>query len=243
MLDVVGAGPSGKSEQDWPTIWNESEEARRVQEEIDRINAEKEKDESLQEPTETPREFAMPFTSQVYYVTIRVFQQYWRTPTYIWGKLLLGIMAAVFIGFSFYMQNASIAGLQNTLFAIFMLTTIFSTLVQQIMPRFVTQRSLFEVRERPSRAYSWQAFLLANVMVEIPYQIFLGVIVWAALYYPVFGVHQSSERQGLFVIFSVQFFIFGSTFAQMVIAGLPDAETAGNIATTLFSLMLTFNGM
>ncbi|EAS35179.3 ABC transporter [Coccidioides immitis RS] len=243
MLDVVGAGPSGKSEQDWPTIWNESEEARRVQEEIDRINAEKEKDESLQEPTETPREFAMPFTSQVYYVTIRVFQQYWRTPTYIWGKLLLGIMAAVFIGFSFYMQNASIAGLQNTLFAIFMLTTIFSTLVQQIMPRFVTQRSLFEVRERPSRAYSWQAFLLANVMVEIPYQIFLGVIVWAALYYPVFGVHQSSERQGLFVIFSVQFFIFGSTFAQMVIAGLPDAETAGNIATTLFSLMLTFNGV
>lgn len=111
------------------------------------------------------------------------------------------------------------------------------------MPRFVTQRSLFEVRERPSRAYSWQAFLLANIMVELPYQILLGVIVWASLYYPVFGVHQSSERQGLFLIYSVQFFIFGSTFAHMVISGLPDAETAGNIATTMFSLMLTFNGV
>lgn len=111
------------------------------------------------------------------------------------------------------------------------------------MPRFVTQRSLFEVRERPSRAYSWKAFLLANIIVEIPYQILLGVVVWASLYYPVFGVHQSSERQGLFLLFAVQFFIFASTFAHMIIAGLPDAETAGNISTTLFSLTLTFNGV
>ena len=31
------------------------------------------------------------------------------------------------------------------------------------MPRFVTQRSLYEVRERPSKAYSWAASLIANV--------------------------------------------------------------------------------
>lgn len=111
------------------------------------------------------------------------------------------------------------------------------------MPRFVTQRSLFEVRERPSRAYSWGAFIIANILVEIPYQIFLGVIAWASLFYPVFGAHLSAEREGLLVLYCVQFFIFASTFAQMVIAGLPDAETAGSIATTLFSLMITFNGV
>ncbi|WEW57603.1 GTPase-activating protein [Emydomyces testavorans] len=243
ILDIVGAGPTGKSEQDWPSIWNNSEEARRVQEDIDRICARKEKDGPSQELTETRHEFAMPFTSQVYHVTVRVFQQYWRTPSYVWGKLLLGFMTGVFVGFSFFLQSSSIAGLQYVLFSIFMLTTIFSTLVQQIMPRFVMQRSLFEVRERPSRAYSWQVFLLANMVVEIPYQILLGIIVWASLYYPVFGVHQSSERQGLFIIYTIQFFIFASTFAQMVISGLPDAETAGNVATTLFSLMLTFNGV
>lgn len=32
-------------------------------------------------------------------------------------------MAALFIGFSFYKQNATQAGLQNTLFAVFMLVT------------------------------------------------------------------------------------------------------------------------
>lgn len=111
------------------------------------------------------------------------------------------------------------------------------------MPRFVTQRSLFEVRERPSRVYTWKAFLLANILVEIPYQIILGVIAWACIYWPVFGLHQTPLQRGLFVIYSVQFYIFTSTFAHLIISALPDAETGGHIATTLFSLMLTFNGV
>ncbi|PGH06745.1 hypothetical protein GX51_02186 [Blastomyces parvus] len=245
MLNIVGAGPSGKATQDWPEVWNSSTQAKEVQEELDRIHAERAKEEPASETEDhsSITEFAMPMTSQIYHVTARVFQQYWRTPTYVWGKFLLGFLSAVFIGFSFYKQNSSSSGFQNTLFSIFMLTTIFTSLVQQIMPLFVTQRSLFEVRERPSRAYSWKAFLLANIIVEIPYQILLGVIVWASFYFPVFGKNQTSEQQGIFVLYCVQFFIFTSTFAHMVIAGLPDAETAGHIATTLFSLALVFNGI
>ena len=110
------------------------------------------------------------------------------------------------------------------------------------MPRFVIQRSLYEVRERPSKAYSWKAFLIANMVVEIPYQILLGILVFAAYYYPIYGI-QTSERQGLILLFCIQFFVFMSTFAHMVIAALPDAETAGNIATLIFSLTLLFNGV
>ncbi|KAK9371702.1 ABC-2 type transporter-domain-containing protein [Lipomyces chichibuensis] len=242
MLEIVGAGPTGKSTQDWPTVWMESEESINIQAELDRIHAEKIKEPQI-EDTSSSSEFAMPLTSQVYNTTVRVFQQYWRTPTYIWGKIMLCTMSALFVGFTFYKPNSSSAGLQNSLFAIFMTTTIFSTLVQQIMPRFVTQRSLYEVRERPSKAYSWQAFLLANIIVEIPFQILASILAFASVYYPVFGRHQSSERQGLFLLYQIQFYIFMSTFAHLLIASLPDAETAGNIATTLFSLMLTFNGV
>ncbi|KAK9489410.1 ABC-2 type transporter-domain-containing protein [Lipomyces doorenjongii] len=242
MLEIVGAGAAGKSTQDWPTVWAESQESINIQIEIDRIHAQKSK-EPQSEDAFSSSEFAMPLASQIYHTTVRVFQQYWRTPNYVWGKIMLCTMSALFIGFSFYMQSSTTAGLQNTLFAIFMTTTIFSTLVQQIMPRFVTQRSLYEVRERPSKAYSWQAFLLANIIVEIPFQILCAIIVFASVYYPVFGTHQSSERQGLFLLYQMQFYIYISTFAHLVIAGLPDAETAGNIATTLFSLTLTFNGV
>jgi ATP-binding cassette subfamily G (WHITE) protein 2 (PDR) len=110
------------------------------------------------------------------------------------------------------------------------------------MPRFVASRSLYEVRERPSKAYSWAAFLTANIFVEIPYQILLGIVVFGSFYYPVFGI-QSAERQGLMLLFLVEFFVFASTFSHLLIAALPDAETAGNIATLTFSLTLTFNGV
>ena len=116
MLEVVGAGASGKSTQDWPAVWKESQEA---------IDNERNKEAGS-------GEFAMPLSTQVREVTKRVYQQYWRTPNYIWGKLSLGVMSSLFIGFSFYKQNSSSTGLQNSIFAIFMLATIFSTLVQQV---------------------------------------------------------------------------------------------------------------
>ena len=111
------------------------------------------------------------------------------------------------------------------------------------MPKFVVQRSLYEVRERPSKAYSWAAFLVANVLVEIPYQVLAGIIAYACYYYPTYGANQASHRQGLMLLFVVQFYVFTSTFAALVISALPDAETGGSIATLLFIMALTFNGV
>ena len=110
------------------------------------------------------------------------------------------------------------------------------------MPLFVIQRSLYEVRERPSKAYSWKAFFIANIIVEIPYQIIAGILTFACFYYPVVSV-QSSERQVLVLLFIIVFFIFASTFGQVCIAALPDAQTASAIVTLLFSMTLIFNGV
>jgi ATP-binding cassette subfamily G (WHITE) protein 2 (PDR) len=96
-----------------------------------------------------------------------------------------------------------------------------------------------------SKAYSWAAFIISNIVVEIPYQIFLGICVFASYYYPIYTSNgiQSSERQGLILLYCIQFFLFASTFAHMLISALPDAETAGNIATLMFSMTLLFNGV
>lgn len=111
------------------------------------------------------------------------------------------------------------------------------------MPKFVVQRSLYEVRERPSKAYSWAAFLISNVVVEIPYQVLAGITAWASYYYPIYEASQADHRQGLMLLFVLQFYIFTSTFASLVIAALPDAETGGTIATLMFMTALTFNGV
>ncbi|KAJ8091713.1 Multidrug resistance protein [Marasmius tenuissimus] len=56
-------------------------------------------------------------------------------------------------------------------------------------------------------------------------------------------IHSVTERGGLMWLFLLTFMLFGSTFAHMVIAGMHIAETAGNIANTLFALLLLFCGV
>jgi ATP-binding cassette, subfamily G (WHITE), member 2, PDR len=165
MLEVIGAAPGSHAAKDWAVVWKNSPEREAVREEIDQMKVTlSQKQRNYDDPTALD-EFAAPFAKQLKLVLYRVFQQYWRTPVYIYSKILLATATSLFVGFSFYNAGTSIQGIQNQLFAVFMLLNIFGNLVQQIMPNFVTQRALYEVRERPSKAYSWQSFLTVSVMV------------------------------------------------------------------------------
>ncbi|PHH82186.1 hypothetical protein CDD82_6744 [Ophiocordyceps australis] len=246
MLEIVNQGTNNKG-QEWNTVWNESPESRAVLEEMEQIHADMahRQPDAPQNPHQHDHdqdEFAMPFTTQLFVVTRRVFQQYWRMPSYIFAKLFLGVVASLFIGFTFFHAKGTQAGTQDVIFSVFMITAIFSTLVQQIHPLFILQRSLYEVRERPSKTYSWKAFIIANVTVEMPWMALTGIMVWACFYYPVMGV-QSSQRQGIVLLYMVSLFLYACSFAHMTIATMPDAHTAGSIVTILTTMSLIFNGV
>lgn len=132
MLEIVNNGTNDQ-DQDWHTVWKSSEQRQIAEQEIDTIHREKQHEEvaGLDEAG-SHDEFAMPFFFQLKEVTIRVFQQYWRMPSYVFAKFGLGVAAGLFIGFTFYGSPSSLAGMQNFVFAVFMLTTIFSTIVQQV---------------------------------------------------------------------------------------------------------------
>lgn len=248
MLEVIGAAPGSLTEKNWPEIWDASPEKAGVKAELASMAIE------LSKLPRAPSaagfaEFAIPFSQQLKFCTQRVFEQYWRTPTYIYSKVFMCGATALFVGFSFYMAPNSLQGLQNQMFSIFMLLTIFGNLAQQMMPHFVTQRSLYEVRERPSKAYSWQAFMLANVIVELPWQTLMAVITFLGWYYPV-GLFRNAqitdtlnERAILMFLLVLAFYLWTSTFAHMIIAGVEGAENGGNIAQLFFSLCLIFCGV
>jgi ABC-type multidrug transport system permease subunit len=135
------------------------------------------------------------------------------------------------------------------MFSIFMLFTIFGQLVQQIMPHFVTQRALYEARERPSKAYSWKAFMISNIVVELPWNTLMAILIFFCWYYPI-GLYRNAEptdavteRGGLMFLLIWEFLLFTSTFTNMVVAAIETAETAGNIAQLMFSLTLVFCGV
>lgn len=129
-----------------------------------------------------------------------------------------------------------------------MFLTLFPNLSQQMMPYFALQRSLYEVRERPSKAYSWIAFILASIVVEIPWNLFMAVPAFFVWYYPI-GLYQNAEptdtvvsRGGTMFLIILLFMLFTSTFTMMVVAGIDDAATAGQISQLMFSLCLVFCG-
>ncbi|KAK6503559.1 hypothetical protein TWF481_008573 [Arthrobotrys musiformis] len=252
MLEVIGAAPGSHSEVEWPRVWRESRENSEVLAELDRMEKEL-PHEIVQGPmsnlASSKNDFAVSFKTQLYYVFIRVWQQYWRTPSYIYAKLILCLLSALFVGFSFFNAGTSLAGLQGQMFSIFLILTTFGQLVQQLMPHFVTQRALYEARERPSRTYKWTAFMVSNLLVELPWQTLAAVLVFFSFYFPT-GMYKNAivsntevERGGLFFLYCLSFYLFTSTFGTMVIAGVELAETGGNIANLMFSVCLIFCGV
>ncbi|KAL5363864.1 ABC-2 type transporter-domain-containing protein [Aspergillus floccosus] len=249
MLEVIGAAPGSHSDIDWPQVWRQSPEYGKVKEHLSDLKSSLSARPNENSDPEAFKEFAAPFHIQLWECLVRVFAQYYRTPTYIWSKAALCILTALYIGFSFFHASNSIQGLQNQMFSVFMLMTIFGNLVQQIMPNFVTQRSLYEARERPSKAYSWRAFMTANIIVELPWNTLMAAFIYFCWYYPI-GLYNNAkptdavtERGGLMFLLIWTFLLFTSTFAHMVIAGIELAETGGNIASLLFSLCLIFCGV
>lgn len=89
MLDVVGAAKHG-STIDWPSIWKASPEYQGVRQELERLSRQGEGSPVESDPAALA-EFAASFPVQLTQVTKRVFQQYWRTPSYIFSKSVLSL--------------------------------------------------------------------------------------------------------------------------------------------------------
>ncbi|KAF4453657.1 ATPase [Fusarium austroafricanum] len=251
MLEVIGAAPGSHTEIDWHQVWRESPEYQGVQTELQRLKAE---GSTRTEPhhdnnSEQYREFAAPFWEQLRIATVRVFQQFWRTPSYIYSKATLCIQVGLFIGLVFLNAPLSIQGLQNQMFAIFQVLTVFGQLVQMQMPHFVTQRSLYEVRERPSKTYSWKVFMLSQVFAEMVWSSLMSVFLFVCLYYPVgfqknaAAAGQTAERGALMWLLFWQFLNFTCTFAHACIAICDTAEAGGNLANVVFMMSLFFCGI
>lgn len=167
MLEAIGAAPGAHTSIDWPSVWRESSEYANVQEELVRLRGLANQPSAVADSSENHDAFAAPFSTQIQAVALRCAQQYWRTPSYIYSKAVLTVGCSFLIGFSFYMGENSIQGLQNQMFGVFVFLFVVIQLLYQIMPLFISQRTLYEARERQSKTYAWQAFVLSNIAIEM----------------------------------------------------------------------------
>lgn len=248
MLEVVGAAPGSHANQDYHEVWKNSAEYAAVLEELDRMEKELP---SLNEGPDAGSEkaFAAGTLSQCLLVTQRLVEQYWRTPSYLWAKFFLTVINQLFIGFTFFKADLSMQGLQNQMLSVFMFSVIFNPLLQQYLPTFVKQRDLYEARERPSRTYSWVAFMVAQIIVEVPWSFLAGTLAFFIYYYPVGFYSNASmagqlhERGALFWLFCTAFYVYIASMAVCAISFMEVEANAANMALLLFTMGLSFCGV
>ena len=246
ILDVIGAGATATTDKNWFQLYRESELYAEMQEELARVRCLKDVQGEVSEThlSQQSREYAQPFVVQFAQLMQRTFMAYWRDPSYILSKLMLNIVGGLFIGSSFWGKGTqtSLNALQNKLFASFMILVITTALAQQIQPVFIDNRSIFEVREKPSKLYSWVVFLLVNALVEIPWNFLGGTLFWVPWYFMVHFGFESSRvgySWGLYMIFQIYY----STLGQALATFSPNALVASVLFATMFSFIVLFCGV
>ena len=129
-----------------------------------------------------------------------------------------------------------------------MLVVIFAFLMYQTMPNFIAQRTLYEGRERSSKTYAWYVFVVANLVVEMPWNSVAAIVIYLPFYFLV-GMYKNGEvsnteheRGGLMFLLLWAFMIYEGTFADMAVAGVPTAEIGATLSLLLFMMTLIFSG-
>lgn len=121
MLEAIGAAPGVHTEIDWPTVWKSSKEHAHVQAKLARLRnvAGKPSPTTGDSEAAAHQAFAAAFKDQLVAVSLRCAQQYWRTPSYIYSKLVLTVSSALLIDCSFIGSENTMQGLQNQMFGVF----------------------------------------------------------------------------------------------------------------------------
>lgn len=220
----------------WNEEWVNSEQNKAVRAEIERIHAERSRvpapDAAVQ------HDFASPVWLQTTELTKRLFINYWRDPSYLYGKLFVSVIIGIFNGFTFWQLGNSVADMQDRMFTSFLIIVIPPTIVNAVVPKFYQNRSLWETRELPSRIYGWVAFCTANVVAEIPIAIVSSVIYFVLWYFPT-GSPADSSTSGYVFLMTMLFFLFQASWGQWICAFAPSFTVISNVCSH-FLLHLTY---
>jgi ATP-binding cassette subfamily G (WHITE) protein 2 (SNQ2) len=241
MLDAIGAGNPDYKGKDWGDVWANSKENSALSKEIQALMKERREKGANQESSDE-REYAMPLTSQIMTVTHRSFVAMWRTPSYVLGMFILHIVTGLFNTFTFWMIGNSQIDMQSRLFSIFMTLTISPPLIQQLQPRFLDARNIFEIRESNAKIYNWVAFVVGTIVSEIPYRLLAGTIYWCCWYWGL-GFPHDTFTSAVMWLWIILFELYYLGFGQAIASFAPNELLASLLVPLFFLFVVSFCGV
>ncbi|KAH7126162.1 ABC-2 type transporter-domain-containing protein [Dactylonectria macrodidyma] len=242
MLEAIGAGDPDYTGQDWGDVWEGSEQKEARGKEIEDMISQR-RSLSPSKSVADDREYATSLPTQTLALLKRTFTAYWRTPNYIFGKMMLHVMTGLFNCFTFYKLGTAAVDFQNRLFSVFMTLTISPPLIQQLQPVFLRSRQIFQWREDGAKIYSWAAWTTAAVLAEIPYAIVAGGLYFNCWWWGVFGWNTSSFTSGFAFLLVLLFELYYVGFGQAIAALAPNELLASLLVPIFFLFVVSFCGV
>jgi len=216
---------------DWNEEWRDSEQAQQVIEVIDGLKKVRSAATTgaVANSHNAHKEYAASTWTQTVELTKRMFRQYWRDPSYVYGKFFIVVIMGIFNGFTFWQLGYTIQDMQNRMFTCFLIVTIPPTIVNGVLPKFFTNMALWQAREYPSRIYGWVAFCTANILAEIPAAIVSATLYWVLWYWPT-GLPTESSVSGYTYLMTVLMYLFMSSWGQWICAFAPSFTVISNVS-------------
>ncbi|KAJ6023722.1 hypothetical protein N7540_004519 [Penicillium herquei] len=238
IIEVVQG--SATQNTDWVDVWSQSDERKRALEELEALNAA-----GLADPdyVEDTANFATSHWYQFKLVSKRLTIQIWRSPDYMWNKIVLHIFAALFSGFTFWKVGDGSFSLQLRLFAIFNFIFVAPGCINQMQPFFLQNRDIFETREKKSKTYHWIAFIGAQAVTEIPYLIICATLYFLCFYYTA-GFPVVSRIAGQFYLQMIFYELLYTSIGQAIAAYAPNEYFAAVMNPVLIGAgLVSFAGV
>ncbi|KAI0799933.1 putative ABC multidrug transporter [Xylaria sp. FL0064] len=236
IVDVV-QGRFG-TEIDWPAEWEASQERQQSLEKLAIL----ERDESTETSAEDEKGFAAPVSYQILLVTRRQLLSLWRNPDYVWNKMGLHISNGLFAGFTFWKIGKGSFDTQLRLMSVFNFLFVAPGCINQLQPLFISNRDIFETREKKSKTYSWAAFISAQLLAEILILVVCGTLYFVSWYFTS-GFPVQASVSGQVYLQMLLYELLYTSIGQAIAAYSPNAYFAALANPLIVGTLIQFCGV
>uniref|UniRef100_H3H0T1 ABC transporter domain-containing protein n=1 Tax=Phytophthora ramorum TaxID=164328 RepID=H3H0T1_PHYRM len=234
MLEVIGAGVSSSSKNttDFVKCFQESEEKRILDAQMDRPGVARPSPD-LPEMLFQKKRAANSYT-QMKFLLKRFNDRYWRTPTYNITRFAISLGLSILFAIVFGASPTSRV-------AMVFMTTMFNGVISftGTLPISFAERGAY-YRERASQTYNCLWYFVGSTVAEIPYIFFSGAL-FTIIYYPSVGF--TNVASGFMYWLTISLFVLMQTYlGQFFIYALPTVEVAAIMGVLYNSICLIFAG-
>ncbi|KAJ3673148.1 hypothetical protein LUZ60_006522 [Juncus effusus] len=240
MLDITTPAMEADLSLDYAEVYANSSLYQRNQELIKELSIPKPDTQDLSFPTK----YSQSFYTQCIANFWKQYWSFWRNPPYNATRMLMTILIGLLFGTMFWDKGKKTSVLQDLLnllgaiyTAVFFLGASNATAVQPVVN---IERTVF-YRERAAGMYSSLSYAIAQVAIEVIYNLVQGTI-YTIILFSMIGFRWTATKFFYFLFFISMSFNMFTLYGMMAVSFTPNHHIAGIISSFFYVLWNLFTG-